>query len=685
MKEKSARVTRAFNDFLKHTNGKCPIIAYFDPIVPAVKCAIEHNLVSGISYWVVYKGKELASNFWGYETGARDSEARKKSLGPGGVPYTPGAGWDEVERPAAAEPLDGPVKYVSDLPQKSIDLIKQAGLFFYTYLAFDDGRIDPEVYLDTFGEKWIPGLLSEEDHSLYVNLAKHHARNPIKDRDEAYRLAREYMKWFYEEKRPYGLSGSAVAWFQAASMTGQQRWDHELATANFQVMAGFLRGVSRQNNIPFIIYAAPWAYGPDNIWGMRAEPQTPFAKVLNCPAYVAGGKPPHLLERLWYFCWFSGPAALVLESTQIQLFKQGADKDTFEPGLTAPIMKRLNHLAFDSEFDRGTPYRPACVLLDERHGWTVPSTPDAVFDNPQRERRKVWGVFDGTHQDIMIDNFFGAIYPGYERANEMGARRGSLAVTPYGESFDVLLSNAPAAALSEYPVTFVVGRPVADDDFRERLDAYAGGGGHVILNIEQVTFEWQDMLGVRFDPRHNRYYTALGAQRVSDYSEWLNPRMLWEEPRYRYARLQAGKDAEVLALTEQGDPLVVRTRRGKGWVTLVTAQWMQELDGTQWPGGLLNVAKHVIGDALAPHQKIRVRGPLLQYMVNTTEQGLSVLLINNSDALWHGWVTFPGMEQALVKEWYAGDSLRRHAANGALSVRLDIPSYSLRLLSVTAE
>ena len=682
--EKDARIPRRLNAFLKHTKGKCPIIAYFEPIVPAVKCAIEHRLVSGVAYWATYEGHEVANNFVFYQTGGRVPAARKRSKGPGGTKFTCGLNWDEMVREGEPTPIDAPVEHLCGVPAESVELIKKAGLFFYSFLAFDEGRIDSTVYLDTFGDHWIPGLLSEEDSSLYRHLQELHAKKPIADRDEAYEKAREYIRQHFEQKRPYGISGSSVLWYQGAAITKQKRWDHELATGNFQVQAAFLRGVSQQYDIPFIIYAAPWAYSPDGIFGMKADSETPFGKVLNCPAYAAKetGKPDHLLEREWYFGWFSGAAALVLESMQLRLFKQGKDKGTFEPGQIADRVRRLNHLAFESDFDRGVPYRPACILMDERHGWDLPRSPDAIYDKPMMQRRKIWGVFDHTDEDVMVDNFLGAIYPGYETGGSCGSPGGELTPTPYGESFDVLMSNATAEALAKYSVVFPLGRPKLTQSFKRRLEDYVANGGDLVLNISQVDYDWRDFLGVTLSPKHNLRYTALGALRVSDYSEWLEPVQLWRESRYRYVRVEA-TDREVLAVTEQGDPLVICHRHGRGRVYLVTAQFMQEVSGLHRPNGLLKISRHLIGHVLEARQRMRVRGPALHYMVNETSGGLSVMLLNNKPELWSGWVTFPRLAGAAVREWFEGERLHVHSACGDLSIRLAIPSYSLRILSVT--
>lgn len=135
-------------------------------------------------------------------------------------------------------------------------------------------------------------------------------------------------------------------------------------------------------------------------------------------------------------------------------------------------------------------------------------------------------------------------------------------------------------------------------------------------------------------------------------------------------------------MTEQGDPLVLRRKHGKGEVYLVAAHHLQEISGLHRPNGLLEVAKFLIGHVLAPYQKLRVRGPHLNYLVNETSDGLAVMLLNNSPDEWLGWVTFPGLRAATATEHYAEERLHCHLEGCDLSVRLRIPGNSLRLLSV---
>lgn len=671
--KKDPRIQKHLNKFLKQTRGKCPVIVNCNPSVPALECIIKHRLASGVDYRPYYDGQEIGD--W-YLNAARKW---KGTPGPGGVKSQRFPDWEEVKPPGRPIPTDAPVIYRGGLTEEAIELIKEAKLFFYVLLNWGSmgEKIDKDKtkYIDMFGERFIPGLVWEPS-SIHGHVKEVLAEKKNIDRETAYKIARDYIRKIFNDSFQYGLTGGSIEFLQGAGITKQKRWDHELANGNFQVQTAFLRGMSQQYDIPFIAYVAPMGKTPDKFWGTRADPETPYGKVFNI-TYFAGGKPEHLLERQWFYAWFSGPAAVVLEAAYFYLFKKGPDKNTFEPGCMAPAVKKLNHLAYESNFERGSPYRPACILLDERHGWSLPSPPDGMILG-----RKIWGVLDYAQQDIMVDNIFGALYPGYEYAGSVGHKYGDLTVTPYGDSFDVLMSNAASKALGKYPVVFLTGKPGLTENFKNRLEKYVSAGGNLVLCIDQVDFQWQDFLGVKFSPRNSRSHIGLGTLRVSDYSEWLDPSLGWKEDRYHYTRIETRK-AEVLAVTEQNDPLVVCHKYGQGKIYLVTAHFMQEVSTLKRPNGLLEVSRFLIGYVLTPYQKLKIRGPEIHYMVNVTSDGLSVMLINNKPEVWNGWISFPEMGNAEVREYITGEQVHAYSAGNDLSVRLYIAAYGIKLLVIT--
>lgn len=83
--KKNQKVVRNLNAFLKHTKGKCPIVAYTVPLVPAVKCIIENRLASGIGYYQGFAGQEVGDWFRGTNKETRTGPGDPARLGPLGM------------------------------------------------------------------------------------------------------------------------------------------------------------------------------------------------------------------------------------------------------------------------------------------------------------------------------------------------------------------------------------------------------------------------------------------------------------------------------------------------------------------------------------------------------------------------------------------------------------------------
>ena len=73
------------------------------------------------------------------------------------------------------------------------------------------------------------------------------------------------------------------------------------------------------------------------------------------------------------------------------------------------------------------------------------------------------------------------LYPGYQNSSYFHDESGFLAPTPYGDIADCLLSDAPLWALDRYAVVIVAGELGGGREVRDKLQAYAERGGHVVI------------------------------------------------------------------------------------------------------------------------------------------------------------------------------------------------------------
>ena len=141
-------------------------------------------------------------------------------------------------------------------------------------------------------------------------------------------------------------------------------------------------------------------------------------------------------KRMWLHSWFAG-AALVTPENSIAIFFEKGDPDS------------------------GVPYTPVAIVLDHYAGY------NAYQGRP-------WGILENTPGDLETrDLFQQQLFPGSDHihtpADPANPEKSYLRPTPYGEMFDVILSNASADVLASYPVLLLVGDHEFDAQFVTRL------------------------------------------------------------------------------------------------------------------------------------------------------------------------------------------------------------------------
>ena len=97
----------------------------------------------------------------------------------------------------------------------------------------------------------------------------------------------------------------------------------------------------------------------------------------------------------------------------------------------------------------GQPYHPVCGV-----GGPLCRLPAASPPLP-RCGLLLWGNIPWERADLWTHGVFNVLYPGYETASYFHNESGFLTATPFGDSTDVLLSDAPLWLLQRYPVIVV--------------------------------------------------------------------------------------------------------------------------------------------------------------------------------------------------------------------------------------
>jgi len=126
----------------------------------------------------------------------------------------------------------------------------------------------------------------------------------------------------------------------------------------------------------------------------------------------------------------------------------------------------------DNHNDVGIPYTPYAIMLDEFCG----------FNGFPLTQPRAWNVLNPTLGDREISLFLDTIFPKSMYLDfmpgvdvEQADRR--LVSSPYGDSFDTLLSNAPQDIINSYPIIICLGDHEFLPDTVDKLISYVRSGG----------------------------------------------------------------------------------------------------------------------------------------------------------------------------------------------------------------
>ena len=113
------------------------------------------------------------------------------------------------------------------------------------------------------------------------------------------------------------------------------------------------------------------------------------------------------------------------------------------------------------------------------------------------------------------------LYPGYQDSSFFHDERGFNTATPYGDSADFLLSDAPGWLLERYPVLVVAGELSGGAEVRDKLQAYAAQGGKLFITAGSLRNLPGGLAGIESAGRAIRFN---GDQQISIGSSTRSPR-----------------------------------------------------------------------------------------------------------------------------------------------------------------
>lgn len=296
----------------------------------------------------------------------------------------------------------------------------------------------------------------------------------------------------------------------------------------------FARGASRQWGIPWSSQISPWLSGAVTTSG-------PLRLEGNNARGIDAGHSLSFYTRMWLHSWFAG-AALVTPENSIAIF--------FEPGeprwrLTSHAQRAKEVFAFMRSHDRGTPWTPVAVVLDEYAGY------NGFMARP-------WGILEPTAGDNEITDLLEEqLFPGSDHfrgpVDKSNPEASFLRPTPFGESFDVVLSTATEKTLAPYRALLLAGDHEFDGRFVTALFDAVRGGSTLLLHPRQAEALGADLARLQ------------GTGKVEVLDTWTNPAT---------GRTAAISNERLAALIGElnpigvgGDPIEYQINRNKaGWV-----------------------------------------------------------------------------------------------------------------------
>ena len=310
----------------------------------------------------------------------------------------------------------------------------------------------------------------------------------------------------YEAVRDYFTSRSRDMLNRTISVTGHSHYEAYAAEwgarciglevgeniAFTQSKLVFARGASRQWQRPWSAQVSPWFAGACTTSG-------PLRREAGGGRGLDAGHSLSFYERMWLHAWFAGAAMVTPENSIAIFFEQAAPPWT----LTAHGRKAAEVFQCTQTHERGVPFTPVAIVLDHLAGY------NGYMDKP-------WGILEPTAGDRELRDLFDSqLFPGsdhiHHKSDPDNPESSYLRPTPYGESFDVLLTSATADVLSVYPVILLAGDIDFDHAFLGALEKSLRQGSKVLIAPRHRT-----LLGGEFNRLHRH-----GDIEVLE--TWMNP------------------------------------------------------------------------------------------------------------------------------------------------------------------
>jgi hypothetical protein len=401
--------------------------------------------------------------------------------------------------------------------------------------------------------------------------------------------------------------GARTAGYESSAMTYSllgMRW-------------AFMRGAARQHAGLTATYRSCNFGDASTIFSNGGSFHTPQNILDNYYSVYSGAGVTWYKFDIWYQ-YMAGSSMFYHEQGFDEFWRPGGTSAAgIQPVQLSPkgkLVDRFLRVTADSNFDRGHPYTPVAFLVDYAHGWEPsPFWPNAFKNWHQHEDR----FLHGDHEQMLREYFSVAYHPIVPESEKPITAINEVHVPGvFGDIFDVIFAYPDAAkwrTIDTYPVVIAAGDIELTAEEGRRLAQYVERGGTLLLADEHLSGPGRAAL----------LLPAVGNPQTSDSYHWLDAAEQHPCGRFRFQPIDAS-DGRVLARAGDRQPFCVALDRGQGRIIYLSV-----------PRGLtITRQAHPVVARLLMHltrnlMPVSVTGDV-QWMVNRSEQGWVVLLLNPS-------------------------------------------------------
>lgn len=308
------------------------------------------------------------------------------------------------------------------------------------------------------------------------------------------------------------------------------------ALPNNQVYYTFIRGAGKQYGVPWFGNASVY-----NRWGYKS-----YGSEGGTGGDTHGptkGTSLSLMKRLMY--------SHILYNCTLAGFESGFfDGDKLSP--IGRIQQSAQRWVREND-PPGVMITPIAVMTDFLAGWTFPRHlyTSHVY--------RIWGNLPYEAGDHLTDGVLDLLFPGYANSSYFHDESGFFSPTPYGDSADCLLSDAPAWLLARYPLLVVAGELSGGSEIRDKLTMYAEGGGRLFITAGSLDRLPGGLGGITVSGQSTQFAAGTSVD--------LSTSKLVEDQRFVLQSLVVPSTARVLVECNSV-PAVVVVPCGKGSITV---------------------------------------------------------------------------------------------------------------------